>query len=716
MGNIQERNVNNNGSNEGQNREKFYPKKVDYKLSKEAKDYFALMAQFNRQKFEENMENDDNFSFALERKSFSKSNNFMNKKKEAEYIHWKDFLTECLETLEENKVSWAPKLNEKLEEMEDIYENKYQSLLFYKDFYIRTIPESLEEEQDKGKEGEEKQIIRKKERKPKLNKEIVRHSITYNKSKGQNEGYNAPNIRNSNTSEKDRYTEMDVTDDLGGSFRSINTDELAEDDPTIEFRKNRLKSKRYVRIFSEHIQSEDHPIAFVIRNFGAVFTEYIYEELKKIRKMKEEGTEGIVDKIREIKERVTKELQKFILNLENVLKLFYCQVIDFECLSEEKDDIINLLTCQVFKSGRIYEGLKELYEYDLEDVIIKLKEKFAELVDKTPYHLGIHEKFCLNKETVELQKKLKRDKEEKNKAAEGKGEEKKEEEKKMESPEKKSLQVISQGIIEEKEDEEEDDKKSKSSSSSGKDSQGLIDENKFKTNFEISMDDRQSNPLNSSNPQEVMFLMYGRESNQGNVNNNLLIQNQNASRYTVNSFNKKEFNFPVLHAAIRQSVNITNYDITKCIESGDIPPPYSSAITMLASIKKYRTPFEKMLIIASISDEITSCVDEFWKDMTDYIKPTYLSIEADELMTIVLYIIIKSNMSELAVYAEMIKNFTTETTRGTTLGYYYANLSASLCYIEELEDAKNLIKRDEQLKNAKNRLSVINLDRMTTCK
>ena len=108
-----------------------------------------------------------------------------------------------------------------------------------------------------------------------------------------------------------------------------------------------------------------------------------------------------------------------------------------------------------------------------------------------------------------------------------------------------------------------------------------------------------------------------------------------------------------------------------------------------------------MMIIASISDEITECVNNFWNDMNKYIKSTFLNIEADELMTIFLFIIIKSGMPELTIYAKMIKNFTSSTTRGTMIGYYYTTLEASIAYIEELKDTNELVKQKEQLATAR---------------
>jgi len=76
-------------------------------------------------------------------------------------------------------------------------------------------------------------------------------------------------------------------------------------------------------------------------------------------------------------------------------------------------------------------------------------------------------------------------------------------------------------------------------------------------------------------------------------------------------------------------------------------------------------------------------------------------------MTIFLYIIIKSQMPEISIFAKMIKNFTTSTTKLTTIGYYYSTLEATIVYIEQLTDTKEVIKRNDQL-----RLSRVSLANM----
>ena len=78
-------------------------------------------------------------------------------------------------------------------------------------------------------------------------------------------------------------------------------------------------------------------------------------------------------------------------------------------------------------------------------------------------------------------------------------------------------------------------------------------------------------------------------------------------------------------------------------KSGEfISLPYETAIHLLKEIQRYKAPFEKMLIFASLGNEIKNCIDDFWKDMEEYFDPDLLGIEAEQLMTIFIYIMLHS--------------------------------------------------------------------------
>ena len=120
--------------------------------------------------------------------------------------------------------------------------------------------------------------------------------------------------------------------------------------------------------------------------------------------------------------------------------------------------------------------------------------------------------------------------------------------------------------------------------------------------------------------------------------------------------------------------------------------------TRLKILKKCKIPFEKMLYIASMSTEITECVNLFWKDIVNFTSPTFLHINADELMSIFIYLIIKSQMSDILIHIKFIEEFTSNATKKTMIGYYTTTLEAAIEYIQrglQLKTIENIQLEEE---------------------
>ena len=145
---------------------------------------------------------------------------------------------------------------------------------------------------------------------------------------------------------------------------------------------------------------------------------------------------------------------------------------------------------------------------------------------------------------------------------------------------------------------------------------------------------------------------------------------------------------------IQKIFNRVSYTRTKNIEY--LSYPYETAIQLLKQVKKYRTPFEKMMIFASISGEITDCINDFWKDLDGYIDNSLLNLEIDQLMTIFIYIIIQSQITDIGVHCKIIKSFTTCITKASMIGYYYSTVEASIQYISSINNIKELFKNKNE--------------------
>ena len=104
-------------------------------------------------------------------------------------------------------------------------------------------------------------------------------------------------------------------------------------------------------------------------------------------------------------------------------------------------------------------------------------------------------------------------------------------------------------------------------------------------------------------------------------------------------------------------------------------------------LKHAQTPFDKMILIASMSMEITQCVDTYWNKIDDYLPNYYLSINADEFLSLFILVVVRAQFPELIIHEKIIQKFTTKTTNSSTIGYYNVTLNAAIEYIQD-EGAK----------------------------
>ncbi len=197
-----------------------------------------------------------------------------------------------------------------------------------------------------------------------------------------------------------------ITDKLNGSFVSINTDSLSVNDPTHEYKEYRNKVKCYIAIFKDHVFNKDHPINKVAKYFIRIFSEFIIEKIKELYILRNSNDPSFAEVAGTISDLITKSIQKFILKLQTSLRLMYSKTINYQCFIEEKDEFINLVTNLIFRDGNLYEHIYELFQLSLFDQIKTLENKLTELKGVKPQDLGTHVKFCLNKATLEYQKKV----------------------------------------------------------------------------------------------------------------------------------------------------------------------------------------------------------------------------------------------------------------------------------------------------------------------
>ena len=655
--------------------------------TQEEKTFFNNSHKILRDSFYKNMFSNNNLYKSFEFKSFK--NGVFSDKKNAKDITWSEYLSIYTNNLK-NKyhAPWANELlnilnNKKLK----IRENKFCSDFFFNEFEILTIPKIIDTQNEKfeNKIGDLYPSF--------FSTQLIELTLT-----------------------DKNYCELDVLDNLGGSYIEINYDELLPDDPTFQYQKRRINVKKYIKIFKEHIYNNyNHPISQIITIFNHLFSNYIEDKLKEYKYQLENqiiNQERFDTLIKTFENEITDSLQEFISRMHSALKLFYSSTLDYSFFAEEKDDLINMITTYFFRTGKLYESILNLYSYSFKDEFQTLQGKLIELKSVKPNKLGVAIKFCLDEETIKLQNHLKNKFNSKNNDINIDINDKNKNKNKPTSlfskiPANHIIKTNNTNnnlcsIIEEKEDIINSLQNTEGPNLNDKDQGQIIyylneeknnnKNNNLNQNYFIPQ--RSNTKLPKINKEDDYILEKFSFLDDGRGDN--YFSPFDAIRYSVNNFNNKTLLYPKLHEQLKKNYNIyetTNYSKNKGVYEKKMPIPYSSAINLLKSIKKYKTPFEKILLIASISDQIMESADSFWKGMEQYIEKDFLFIETDEIMSIFLYIIIQSQMPEIFLYCKIINNFTTQFTKGFNISYNYTLLESSLDYINEL-DIKELFKKE----------------------
>ena len=180
--------------------------------------------------------------------------------------------------------------------------------------------------------------------------------------------------------------------------------------------------------------------------------------------------------------------------------------------------------------------------------------------------------------------------------------------------------------------------------------------------------------------------------NDNNYNNNILInENKNEIIEEINTNEIKPINDNENKKLVISS------DTNKFIENFILKSshkntfPYENCVKFLNEIKEYKAPFEKLLIMSGISNLIKECVDEYWKDYKNLIRPSLFNIDTDNIIGIIIYIIIKSNNPNLFIHCGFVENFTMQSSK-MSFGKNCSTILGCLELINEKQSKEDFIK------------------------
>ena len=313
--------------------------------------------------------------------------------------------------------------------------------------------------------------------------------------------------------------------------------------------------RKHIDLIRRQLDNPKHPIYIIIKKFSEIYFNYLNKCYDKVK-----NNEDINKKT---KDSVIKDIQDFIDIIAIALKLFYMKSINYDYFEHEKDEFINLVCQILFNQKNFEKELFKFFELSNKEKQSQFKQKKKVLGDITPKDVGISIKFRLDKETENF--------------------------KKNNNYGNKSIKEET-GIVKYFKDLD------------------IEVEEKLRRSFRIEVGELEM--VSSFNDQRKMNLFISDRSRAESIDKNIIYKpkkknNKRESTESISSY--KEFS-----EKYNNSSFFSEFDIK--IEKDDIHNPYGKAIEFIELIKYYKTPLEKLTIIALESALITTSVNSFWKE------------------------------------------------------------------------------------------------------
>lgn len=111
--------------------------------------------------------------------------------------------------------------------------------------------------------------------------------------------------------------------------------------------------------------------------------------------------------------------------------------------------------------------------------------------------------------------------------------------------------------------------------------------------------------------------------------------------------------------------------------------PYEDCVQKLRQLHTAKTPTGKMKVlqlpiqvIMGAAERITRCIHDFYRLNGIVCKPSLL--DADQVLTIFSYIVIRSQLTDLHSHLDIVENFSSEDQLMSATGYYYSVILSSV--------------------------------------
>ena len=616
---------------------------------KSSRSYYNLMKKELKKSYDKIIESDFNKNYSIQLKKFEaekKKKIYLN---DGEIIDWKSFL--LFKLYVKKTSSWQYYLYNYIQN--DLNYSNFQiyyfeNQIFTEQFFLLSFPQFYLKDSDRLNEPilflyEQNELKSSYKNQNKLNKKKEKEKRKVIEMKKINEidkNYQKKKI------EEKMYLNTARSDTIIQNELNIDIDNLADEKVLNKF--NSYKIREHINLIRKQLESinHHHPINAIINKFAEFYSDILIKEFNSLQN-------ADIRKIEKSKEKLVNEIKNFIEIISVALKLFYSKTVNYEFFVSERDEFFNLICYILFNEKKFYNSLFNLFNLSNNIKTENFQKKKKEFKEVTPKDAGISVQFRLDDETEKLKNNNGCIPEKTNK--------------------KKEIMTFLEIT---------DISRSRYNSAFSKgDSKGVIT-----SSFASS----QSVYIKGSNIKMKDFNEDVNKDVKENIDRKMSVVSFKEFTEKINSQTEtlKE------KIEINLDENPSQLDIPSFYDfdlENEKKIPYGKAIEYIQTMKDYCTPLDKLSIIALTSVLITESIDNFWKGKK--IEKKLLNIDADELMSIYLYITYNMDLPSIYTELDFINYFTGSITKQSMIGYYYTTIEGCLNFIMSSKTKEDLNKK-----------------------
>ena len=616
---------------------------------KSSRSYYNLMKKELKKSYDKIIESDFNKNYSIQLKKFEaekKKKIYLN---DGEIIDWKSFL--LFKFYVKKTSSWQYYLYNYIQN--DLNYSNFQiyyfeNQIFTEQFFLLSFPQFYLKDSDRLNEPilflyEQNELKSSYKNQNKLNKKKEkekRKEIEMKKINETDKNYQKKKI------EEKMYLNTARSDTIIQNELNIDIDNLADEKVLNKY--NSYKIREHINLIRKQLESinHHHPINAIIKKFAEFYSDILIKEFNSLQN-------ADIRKIEKSKEKLVNEIKNFIEIISVALKLFYSKTVNYEFFVSERDEFFNLICYILFNEKKFYNSLFNLFNLSNNIKTENFQKKKKEFKVVTPKDAGISVQFRLDDETEKLKNNNGCIPEKTNK--------------------KKEIMTFLEIT---------DISRSRYNSTFSKgDSKGVIT-----SSFASS----QSVYIKGSNIKMKDFNEDVNKDVKENIDRKMSVVSFKEFTEKINSQTEtlKE------KIEINLDENPSQLDIPSFYDfdlENEKKIPYGKAIEYIQTMKDYCTPLDKLSIIALTSVLITESIDNFWKGKK--IEKKLLNIDADELMSIYLYITYNMDLPSIYTELDFINYFTGSITKQSMIGYYYTTIEGCLNFIMSAKTKEDLNKK-----------------------